>query len=95
MANIISVDFQTLYCDNQRPVDVTIRLHSPRVRELYQRPFFEQGTIEWLQQREDFLTASDVGAVLGNSFFKDRKTLLGIKVGRKMHWVHEGEFMEI
>ena len=67
----------------------------PRVRELYQRPFFEQGTIEWLQQREDFLTASDAGAVLGNSFFKDRKTLLGIKVGRKMHWVHEGEFMEI
>jgi putative phage-type endonuclease len=44
----------------------------PRVAELYQRPFFKQGTDEWLEQRYDYLTASDVGAVLGKSIFKNQ-----------------------
>jgi putative phage-type endonuclease len=53
----------------------------PRVVELYSRPFFKQGTKLWLEQRKGFLTASDVGAVLGNCIFKNKKTVLGQKTG--------------
>lgn len=53
----------------------------PRVIELYSRPFYQQGTKSWLEQRKNFLTASDVAGVLGNCIFKDRKTVFGQKVG--------------
>jgi putative phage-type endonuclease len=53
----------------------------PRVIELYSQPFFQQGTKLWLEQRKNFLTASDVAGVLGNCIFKDRKTVFGQKVG--------------
>ena len=52
----------------------------PRVIELYSRPFYKQGTELWLEQRKNFLTASDVAGVLGNCIFKDRKTVFGQKV---------------
>ena len=55
----------------RNPSDLPAGVH-PRVAELYQRPFFKQGTDEWLEQRYDYLTASDVGAVLGKSIFKNQ-----------------------
>ena len=53
----------------------------PKVVELYRRPFFKQGTQEWLEQRRSFLTASDVGAVLGTCIFKNRDAVRGLKLG--------------
>ena len=64
------------------PNDLSVHTEiHPRVIELYQRPFFKQGTKQWLEQRESFLTASDVGAVLGNCIFKDRSIVHGQKLG--------------
>lgn len=53
----------------------------PRVIELYSRPFYQQGTGLWLEQRKNYLTASDVAGVLGNCIFKDRRTVFDQKVG--------------
>ncbi len=53
----------------------------PKVLEMYARPFFKQGTDEWLRQRESYLTASDVAAVLGNCVFKDKDTVFSLKTG--------------
>ncbi|MFL2976264.1 MAG: lambda exonuclease family protein, partial [Candidatus Thalassarchaeaceae archaeon] len=65
---------------NANDLDIHTYVH-PRVIELYRRPFFKQGTEQWLEQRKSFLTASDVGAVLGNCIFKDRGTVHGQKIG--------------
>jgi len=65
---------------DRREIERIPNIH-PRVVELYSRPFYKQGTNEWLEQRKNFLTASDVGAVLGNCIFKDRKTVFGQKTG--------------
>ena len=65
---------------DSREIERIPNIH-PRVVELYSRPFYKQGTNEWLEQRKNFLTASDVGAVLGNCIFKDRKTVFGQKTG--------------
>ena len=57
----------------------------PRVKELLQVQFYEQGTSSWLAQRDTMLTASDVAAAIGtnpyqtpNSLF-DKKTHRGTK----------------
>ena len=52
----------------------------PRIIDLYRQPFLKQGTDEWLEQRYNFLTASDVAAVLGNCIFKKRADVLADKL---------------
>jgi len=57
----------------------------PKVKKLLDVEFYEQGTSEWLAQRDTMLTASDVAAAIGtnpyqtpNSLF-DKKTHRGTK----------------
>ena len=63
----------------RNPSDLPAGVH-PRVAELYQRPFFKQGTDEWLEQRYDYLTASDVDAVLGKSRYSSAEEVRAVKL---------------
>jgi putative phage-type endonuclease len=52
-----------------------------RVHNLTIAPFFEQGTKEWLKEREGLISASDCGAALGYDAYTTPKQLLLKKCG--------------
>lgn len=57
------------------------RMLKKRVFNLTTKPFFEQGTDEWLEERKTLISASDCGAAMGVDAYTTPKKLLRKKCG--------------
>lgn len=69
---------------DRRTVPPGIEVH-PRVLELLARPYHEQGSDGWHEERREALTASDVAAVLGQNPYNSAEALWRKKIGMTPH----------
>ena len=76
---------QSESCDGGGAIyDVGSQYVHPVVKRIMEDPVcnVEQGTQEWLNQRKQFLTASDGAAVLGQNPYSSRKDVFNNKIGK-------------